>query len=63
MVKGRLTKIETLAQLLAVFHEPRLKRELTALAQLSIERKTFKELKYDDVNNDFATQKAQKTDI
>ena len=32
---------------------------LTALAQLSIEWKTFKELKFDDVINDFVTQKAR----
>ena len=36
---------------------------LTALAQQSLERKTFKELKFDDVINDFATQKARKADI
>ena len=42
---------------------PLSQERLTVLAQLSIERKTFKELKFNDVINDFATQKARKADI
>ena len=36
---------------------------LTALAQRLIERKIFKELKFDNVINDFVAQKVQKADI